>query len=113
MSVCDGKRGNKLQIESNLEGTLIAGPCIDLCLPVDKATIFMKGTLRQTNLSSKGLRLLSSGGTQANSNPFAFACTGSTPFVSCRCKVLSLEQAILDFYVYIHCIPSEHTYSIE
>ena len=36
-----------LQMVSTLEGTLTAGPWIDLCLPDGNATIFMKGTRRQ------------------------------------------------------------------
>ena len=47
----DGNLGNMLQMVSTLEGTLTAGPWIDLCLPDGNATIFMKGTRRQTSLS--------------------------------------------------------------
>ena len=55
----EGNLGSILHMVLTLEGTLMAGPWIDLCLPHGNATIFMKG---KRSLSFNGLRPDSSDG---------------------------------------------------
>ena len=84
-SDCEGKRGNTSQMVSTFDGTFTAGPCIDRCLPEGNATIFIKGTRREINLSSNAFRSDSSGGTLHNCNPLALACSGITlPSMLCH-----------------------------
>ena len=77
--------GNTSQMVSTLEGIFTADPCIDLCLPDGKATIFIKGRLRQISLSSNAFRFESSGGTWDNHKPSdlgsqcAIFCSRSPP----------------------------------
>ena len=83
---------------SSLDGTLTAGPCMHLCLPEGKATIFMKGTRSDINLSSSAFKLESSVGIVHNCKPLALACTGRLPLDNAPSHVL-----------HTHCLPSELT----
>ena len=73
---------------STLEGTLTAGPWIDFCFPAGNATIFIKGTRRQFNLSSSTFNLESSEGISQSFNPLALACTGMDPLTRVLSQVL-------------------------
>ena len=76
---------------SSLEGTFTAGPCIHLCLPNGRATIFMKGTRKDISLISNAFRHDSSGGTLDNLRPLATACVGMLPRISAALQVLQIH----------------------
>ena len=81
---------------SSLDGTLTAGPCIQRCLPEGNATIFMKGTRNDINLSSRAFKLERSVGIVHNRKPLALAWTGMLPLDNAPSHVL-----------HTHCLPSE------
>ena len=59
---------------STLDGTLTAGPCMHLCLPEGRATIFIKGTHKDINRNSSIFNAESSLGIGRSCNPLALAC---------------------------------------
>ena len=95
-SVSEGKRGSTVQIVSTFDGTFTAGPCMHLCLPEGKATIFMNGTCKDINRSSSKFKPESRLGIGHSCNQLALACNGMLPLFNAALQVLQT-----------HCLPSE------
>ena len=95
----EGNLGNIVHTQSILDGTLTAGPCIHLCLPLGSATIFMKGTRNDINLCSNAFKHASSAGSLSSCIPLDLACMGRLPLDKAPSHVL-----------HTHCLPSLVTY---